>query len=53
MNKVLIVDASVGNMHIMIGLLIRAGYEPVVAEGIEAGKNEAAKLLPARLSSRL
>lgn len=44
MNKVLIVDASVSDGRIMAGLLTRAGYDPVVAESIEAGKVEAAKL---------
>ena len=46
MNKVLIVDASVSDGRIMSGLLTRAGYDPVVAESIEAGKVEAAKLPP-------
>lgn len=44
MNKILIVDASVSDGRIMAGLLTRAGYDPVVAESIEAGKVEAAKL---------
>lgn len=46
MNKVLIVDASVSDGRIMAGLLTRAGYDPVVAESIEAGKLGAAKLPP-------
>ena len=46
MNKVLIIDASPTDGRIMSGLLTRAGYEPVVAESIEAGKVEAAKLPP-------
>ena len=40
----LIVDASASDYRIMSGLLIRAGYDPVCAESIEAGKQEAAKL---------
>lgn len=46
MNKVLIVDASVSDGRMMSGLLTRAGYDPVVAESIEAGEVEAAKLPP-------
>lgn len=46
MNKVLIIDASETDGRIMSGLLIRAGYDPVVVESIKAGKVEAAKLLP-------
>lgn len=46
MNQILIVDASASDMRIMSGLLTRAGYDPVVAESIEAGKVEAAKLPP-------
>ena len=46
MNKVLIIDASLTDGRIMSGLFTRAGYEPVVAESIEAGKVEAAKLPP-------
>lgn len=46
MNKVLILDASSSDGRIMSGLLIRAGYDPVAMEGIEAGKVEAAKLPP-------
>lgn len=46
MNKILIVDASTSDGRIMSGLLTRAGYDPIVVEGIEAGKVEAAKLPP-------
>ncbi len=46
MNKILIVDASASDGRIMAGLLIRAGYNPVVTDCIEAGKIEAAKLPP-------
>ena len=46
MNKVLIVDASASDGRIMVGLLTRACYDPVVTDCIEAGKVEAAKLPP-------
>lgn len=46
MNKVLIIDGSESDGRIMSGLLTRAGYDPVVAESIEDGKVEAAKLPP-------
>ena len=46
MNKILIVDVSASDYRIMSGLLIRAGYDSVCAESIEAGKQEAAKLPP-------
>lgn len=46
MNKILIVDASASDGRIMTGLLARADYDPVVAESVEAGKVEAAKLPP-------
>lgn len=46
MNKILIVDASASDGRIMSGLLTRAGYDPIVVEGIEAGKSEAVKLPP-------
>lgn len=44
MNKILIVDASASDGRIMSNLLTKAGYAPVVVEGIEAGKKEAAEL---------
>ncbi|MCM1142162.1 MAG: sigma 54-interacting transcriptional regulator, partial [Muribaculum sp.] len=44
MNKILIVDASVSDNRVMSSLLVRAGYDPVVSEKIEAGKEEVAKL---------
>lgn len=44
MNKILIVDASASDGRIMAGLLMRAGYDPVSAEFIEAGKIKEAKL---------
>lgn len=46
MNKVLIIDASGSDNRVMANLLMKAGYDPVVTEGIEAGKVEAAKLPP-------
>lgn len=46
MNKILIVDASASDGRIMTGLLARADYDPIVAESVEAGKVEAAKLPP-------
>lgn len=42
MNHVLIVDASASDNRVMSGLLMKAGYDPVVMECIEAGKVEAA-----------
>ena len=38
MNKVIIVDASESDCRLMSGLLTRAGYEPVIAEDMEAAK---------------
>lgn len=46
MNKVLIVDASASDNRVMANLLVKAGYDPIVAESIEAGKKEAAELPP-------
>lgn len=46
MNKILIVDASASDIRVMSSLLMRAGYDPVCVESIEAGKVEAAKLPP-------
>ncbi len=46
MNKILIVDASASENRVMANLLVKAGYDPVVTESIEAGKQEAAKLPP-------
>ena len=46
MKKILIVDASASDGRIMTGLLARADYDLVVAESVEAGKVEAAKLPP-------
>ena len=42
MNKILIVDASDSDCRLMSGLLTRAGYEPVIAENMEAAKQEVA-----------
>ena len=46
MNKILIVDASDSDCRLMSGLLIRAGYEPVIADDMEAAKQEVTKLSP-------
>lgn len=46
MNKILIVDASASDNRVMSSLLMKAGYDPITAESIEAGKVEAAKLPP-------
>ena len=46
MNKILIVDASDSDRRLMSGLLTRAGYEPVIAEDMEAARQEVAKLSP-------
>lgn len=46
MNKILILDASASDNRTMSNLLMRAGYDPVSADCIEAGKVEAAKLPP-------
>ena len=46
MNKALIVDASDSDRRLMSGLLTRAGYEPIAVEGMEAAKEEVAKLPP-------
>lgn len=46
MNKILIVDASDSDRRLMIGLLTRAGYEPIAVETMEAAKDEVEKLPP-------
>ena len=46
MNKILIVDASASDNRVIANLLVKAGYNPVVAERIEAGKQAAAELPP-------
>lgn len=46
MNRILIVDASTSDNRVMSGFLTKAGYDPVVAESIEAGKQMAAELPP-------
>ena len=38
MNKLIIVDDSDSDCRLMSGLLTRAGYEPVIAEDMEAAK---------------
>ena len=46
MNKVIIVDTSDSDCRLMSGLITRAGYEPVIAEDMEAARQEVAKLSP-------
>ena len=46
MNKILIAVASDSDCRLMSGLLTRAGYESVIAEDMEAAKQEVAKLSP-------
>lgn len=46
MNQVLIVDASSSDCRIMVGLLTKAGYEPITAEDFDAAKEEVEKLPP-------
>lgn len=46
MNKTLIVEASSSDNRIMVGLLTKAGYDPITAEDFDAAKEEVAKLPP-------
>ncbi len=46
MNKVLIVEASESDRRLMSGLLMRAGYEPIAVDKMEAAKDEVEKLPP-------
>ena len=46
MNKALIVDASASDNRVMANLLVKAGYDPVVVESIETGKQAAVELPP-------
>lgn len=46
MNKVLIIDAYASDERLMSSLLMRAGYDPITTERIEAGKTETEKLPP-------
>ena len=46
MNKVIIADASDSDCRLMSGLLMRAGYEPIIADNMEAIKQEVTKLPP-------
>ncbi len=50
MNKILIVDASDSDRRLMVGLLTRAGYEPIAVETMEAAKDEVEKLPPGAVS---
>lgn len=46
MNKILIVEASGSDCRLMSGLFTRTGYEPIIAEDMEAAKHEVTKLSP-------
>ncbi len=46
MNEVIIVEASESDRRLMLGLLVKHGYEPIAIENMEAAKNEVAKLPP-------
>lgn len=46
MNKILIIDASDSDCRLMTGLLTRSGYEPIIADDMEAAKKEVTKLSP-------
>lgn len=46
MNKILIVEASISDCRLMSGLLMRAGYEPIAVDKMEAAQGEVAKLPP-------
>ena len=48
MNKVLIVDASESDRRLMVGLLVKSGYEPIAVETMEAAKEEVANCHPAQ-----
>ena len=46
MNKILILETISSDTKLMSGLLTKAGYEPIVAESMDIGKKEVAKLPP-------
>ena len=46
MNRIIIVDASDSDCRLMSGYLARSGYEPIIAEDMEAAKKEVTKLSP-------
>ncbi len=46
MEKILIVDASASDNRVLASLLTRKGYDPIVVDGLEAGKAEVVKLPP-------
>lgn len=46
MNKILIVEASQSDRRLILGLLVKHGYEPIAVESMEAAKEEVAKLPP-------
>ena len=46
MKTILIVDASESDRRLMVGLLVKSGYEPIAVENMEAAKEKVAKLPP-------
>ena len=50
MNKVIIADVSDSDCRLMSGLLMRAGYEPIIADNMEAIKQEETKLSPGAIN---
>lgn len=46
MNRILLVEASNSDRKLMSGLIIRAGYEIIAVDKLEAAKEEVAKLPP-------
>ena len=46
MNKVIIADVSDSDCRLMSGLLMRAEYEPIIADNMEAAKKEVTELSP-------
>ena len=51
MNKILIVEASISDCRLMSGLLMRAGYEPIAVDKMEAAQGEVAKYSTPRFST--
>ena len=46
MNKILILDSCSSDVRVIPNMLMRAGYDPVFRDSIQAGQIEAAKLPP-------
>ena len=46
MNKILIVEASQSDRRLILGLLVKHGYEPIAVDNMEAAKDEVVKLPP-------